>query len=245
MAKIRHIAIKVEDQEKCAEFYKKTFGMTEAWRGPVRDDGKRAIYLTDGYINMAVLPARGGREGIDHFGFQVENIEETLTAAEAAGAKSAADQKPRDGRFAEMGVHDPTGQLVDVAAAQEPADRGHTRVVLGRPARPREALAVVVHRAELDDPERLVILADPDLQVERRATGRQPDQGCRHQDHRGGQYQQEHGGQVFRDRLHRHVPGVAGQPGGPDRRRVLDVVAPEPVGPRGFGLEAHGSTPAG
>ncbi len=55
MAKIRHIAIKVEDQEKTAEFYKKTFGMTEAWRGPVRDDGNRAIYLTDGYINMAVL----------------------------------------------------------------------------------------------------------------------------------------------------------------------------------------------
>ena len=30
MAKIRHIAIKVEDQEKTAEFYKRTFGMTEA-----------------------------------------------------------------------------------------------------------------------------------------------------------------------------------------------------------------------
>ena len=39
MAKIRHIAIKVEDQEKTAEFYKQTFGMTEAWRGPVREDG--------------------------------------------------------------------------------------------------------------------------------------------------------------------------------------------------------------
>ncbi len=62
--------------------------MTEAWRGPVRDDGNRAIYLTDGYINMAVLPARGGREGIDHFGFQVENMEETLKTAQASGAKS-------------------------------------------------------------------------------------------------------------------------------------------------------------
>ena len=30
MAKIRHIAIKVEDQEKTTDFYKKTFGMTEA-----------------------------------------------------------------------------------------------------------------------------------------------------------------------------------------------------------------------
>ena len=92
MAKIRHIAIKVEDQEKTADFYKKTFGMTEAWRGPVRDDGNRAIYLTDGYINMAVM----------------------LKAAQASGAQSDAETKPRDGRFAEMGVHDPVGQLVDV-----------------------------------------------------------------------------------------------------------------------------------
>ena len=114
MAKIRHIAIKVEDQEKAATFYKQTFGMTEAWRGPVRDDGNRAIYLTDGYINMAVLPARGGREGIDHFGFQVEDLDGTLKSAQASGAKAEADVKPKDGRFAEMGVRDPVGQLVDV-----------------------------------------------------------------------------------------------------------------------------------
>ena len=114
MAKIRHLAIKAEDQEKTATFYKETFGMTEAWRGPVREDGNRAIYLTDGYINMAVLAARGGREGIDHFGFQVEDMDGTLKNAQAAGAKTDADVKPKDGRFAEMGVHDPVGQLVDL-----------------------------------------------------------------------------------------------------------------------------------
>jgi hypothetical protein len=84
-------------------------------RPGVCDDGKRAIYLTDGYINMAVLPAHGGREGIDHFGFQVENMDETLKIANQSGAKSGAEKKPRDGRFAEMGVHDPVGQLVDVS----------------------------------------------------------------------------------------------------------------------------------
>ena len=116
MAKIRHLAIKAEDQEKTASFYKETFGMTEAWRGPVRDDGKRAIYLTDGYINMAILPARGGeREGINHFGFQVEDMEGTLTAAAAHGATGDANKKPRDGRFAEMGIQDPTGTPVDVS----------------------------------------------------------------------------------------------------------------------------------
>ena len=116
MAKIRHLAIKAEDQEKTATFYKETFGMTEAWRGPVRDDGKRAIYLTDGYINMAILPARGGeREGINHFGFQVEDMEATLKTATATGAQGDAAKKPRDGRFAEMGIQDPTGTPVDVS----------------------------------------------------------------------------------------------------------------------------------
>ena len=112
MAKIRHLAIKAEDQEKTATFYKETFGMTEAWRGPVRDDGKQAIYLTDGYINMAILPARGGREGIDH----LEDMEGALKKAAQAGAKSEEYKKPRDGRFAEMGIQDPVGTPVDVSA---------------------------------------------------------------------------------------------------------------------------------
>ena len=115
MAKIRHIAIKAENQEKTADFYKHTFGMNEVWRGPVRSDGHRAIYLSDGYINVAILPARGGREGIDHFGFQVEDMEQTLGRAGAAGEKGERETKPRDGRFAEVGVHDPVGTPVDVS----------------------------------------------------------------------------------------------------------------------------------
>jgi len=115
MAKIRHVAIKVEDQEKTATFYKQTFGLTEIWRGPARADGHRAIYLSDGYINLAILPARGEREGIDHFGFHVDDMEETLRVAAASGAKGEANVKPRDGRFAEMGIHDPAGTLVDVS----------------------------------------------------------------------------------------------------------------------------------
>ena len=115
MARIRHVAIKCENQEKTADFYKRAFGLTEVWRGPVRDDGNRAVYLSDGHINLAILPERGGREGIDHFGFQVEDMERTLQTAGAAGAKGESEKKPRDGRFAEMGVHDPAGTLVDVS----------------------------------------------------------------------------------------------------------------------------------
>ncbi len=115
MARIRHVAIMAENQEKTAAFYQQTFGLTEVWRGPVREDGNRAIYLSDGHINLAILPARGGREGINHFGFQVEDMEQTLRVAGGAGAKGETEKKPRDGRFAEMGIHDPVGTLVDVS----------------------------------------------------------------------------------------------------------------------------------
>ena len=139
MAKIRHIAIKVEDQEKAANFYKQTFGMTEAWRGPVRDDGNRAIYLTDGYINMAVLPARGGREGIDHFGFQVEDMDSTLKNAEVSGAQKRSGRKTqrrplrRDGCARSGGAAGRRhGAWVEVVSKKLKMDNGKLRMVLVR-----------------------------------------------------------------------------------------------------------------
>src|SRR5690349_8102495 len=70
MAKIKHIAITCRDQEKVADFYKKTFGMVEVWRHNAANNPKvYGLYLSDGYINLAILPAReGAPEGINHFG---------------------------------------------------------------------------------------------------------------------------------------------------------------------------------
>ena len=65
MAKIRHIAIKVEDQEKAATFYKETFGMTEAWRGPVRMMASgRSILPTATSIWRCCRRAAGARGSI-------------------------------------------------------------------------------------------------------------------------------------------------------------------------------------
>lgn len=53
MAKIRHLAIRTEDTERLAGFYKKVFGLEELHkpRGP-----GGPVYLTDGYFNLAILP---------------------------------------------------------------------------------------------------------------------------------------------------------------------------------------------
>ncbi len=113
MPKIRHIAICAEDTAKLAEFYKTTFEMQEVAR--LED----AVFLTDGYINLAVLPARvnDGREGMYHFGFQVDDVRETGRIAKAAGARTGIAPRPRDGRYAEFRVHDPVGTPIDLAEA--------------------------------------------------------------------------------------------------------------------------------
>lgn len=117
MAKIRHVAIMAKNPEKLSAFYQTTFGMKEVHRGVLREDNLQAIYLSDGYINLAILPARDKPEGINHFGFQVDDIEETGKIAMAAGATQDLVEKPRDGRFAEFGIKDPVGVPVDLSEA--------------------------------------------------------------------------------------------------------------------------------
>jgi catechol 2,3-dioxygenase-like lactoylglutathione lyase family enzyme len=116
--KIRHIALFAKDQETTVEFYKKTFGMYEVAR-PVGEPGqKRGIFMSDGYINLAILPwSEGKPEGIHHFGFEVDDIYKTEKAALGSGALRGIDIRPKDGRFAEAGIVDPTGTGVDLSTA--------------------------------------------------------------------------------------------------------------------------------
>jgi catechol 2,3-dioxygenase-like lactoylglutathione lyase family enzyme len=112
--KIRHIAIRAEDTATLAEFYKKAFGLKEVGRGNITN-GIQAIYLSDGYINVAILPARNGqRQGIDHLGFEVENVDTAAIPAIEAGA-SKPEESPKDGRFAEFFLYDLVGTRVDLS----------------------------------------------------------------------------------------------------------------------------------
>ena len=116
MARIQHIAILAENQAKVVEFYKTTFGMTEVWSHVAGEGGGgQASYLSDGHINLAILPARGRPEGIYHFGFQVDNMDETAEVAEKAGGTQGPKAVPQDGRFAEVYIEDPVGTRVDLS----------------------------------------------------------------------------------------------------------------------------------
>ena len=57
MAKIKHIAIRTPDPEKTAAFYKKVFDLEEVGQA------RSGVYLSDGYINLAILKSSDQSNG--------------------------------------------------------------------------------------------------------------------------------------------------------------------------------------
>src|SRR5438477_5196090 len=93
MARIKHIALTTKEPAKVAEFYKSAFGLRELRRSP-----NGAVFLTDGHINVAILnykteksPDVGAHgpnfDGIHHFGFEVDDLDEACQKLEGAHAQ--------------------------------------------------------------------------------------------------------------------------------------------------------------
>ena len=116
MPRIKHIAIFPKDQLKMVEFYLSTFGMKQVHQHDAYGyPSRQAHYLSDGYINLAIVPARAERpEGIDHFGFEVGGLPATAAKALANGATRGIAEVPQDGHFAEGFIRDPSGTRVDL-----------------------------------------------------------------------------------------------------------------------------------
>ena len=112
MPRIRHIALLAQEPAKLAEFYKNSFGFKEVARSGENGD---AIYVSDGHINLALLPARNRSEGIFHFGIEVDDVPGAVEKALSAGGRGGKTQLPNDGRFAETFVVDPVGTRVDIS----------------------------------------------------------------------------------------------------------------------------------
>lgn len=116
MARIRHIAILTEDVDKLVKFYTTAFGLK------IVHGVGTATYLSDGHINLAIIPIGPEREiegpqlptGINHFGFEVENVERLRAACNDLNAASGVAKRPPN-REAEYRVHDPDGNPIDLS----------------------------------------------------------------------------------------------------------------------------------
>ena len=110
MAKIRHLAIKTKSPEKLASFYEEVFGMKR-----IRSEKGGAIYMSDGYLTLALLRNRGEAtpSGINHFGFQVDDIKDI--EGKLQKFEEPLTERPGNRPYAEYRAMDPDGNLFDVS----------------------------------------------------------------------------------------------------------------------------------
>src|SRR5436309_15989500 len=94
MAKIKHIALSTQDPDATAKFYVDVFGLKQV--GRIDNPNTSGYYLTDGEINLAILKFKNDKvagvergkdwSGIHHFGFQVDDVDDTTERLAAANA---------------------------------------------------------------------------------------------------------------------------------------------------------------
>lgn len=109
--KIRHLALFARDPKKLADFYTNVFEME------VAASNGRAYFLTDGYLMLAILPHRLDGEaavGLNHFGFNLEDLEETKRRLAAHGLETPLP-RPGDRPYAEFRAVDPEGNWFDLS----------------------------------------------------------------------------------------------------------------------------------
>jgi lactoylglutathione lyase len=128
MPRIKHIAMTTKDPAKVAAFYKEAFGMQEIRRNP-----RGAVFLTDGYINLAILNWKTEKDadvgangpnysGIHHIGFEVENLDEAAQRLAQADGKELTAKEGLDMEMA-VGTHrnfemkwaGPDGVVIDIS----------------------------------------------------------------------------------------------------------------------------------
>jgi methylmalonyl-CoA/ethylmalonyl-CoA epimerase len=143
MAKLRHIALSVDDVAAARKFLEDAFDFET-----VGESGTGTAYLSDGTINIALLNRKGrplgyeGKEpffGIDHFGVWVDDAAEACKKAEAAGATHVMGNKSGDpNSFYEIKYRSPMGGIFDITAG---GWRGAVKDVVPAQAKTKEPAA--------------------------------------------------------------------------------------------------------
>jgi methylmalonyl-CoA/ethylmalonyl-CoA epimerase len=110
MAKLRHIAIIVEDPEKSAKFFEEAFDMKRA------GTARRGLYMSDGVINVALLKRDGEHEqlGLYHFGMWVDDLDQAEKKVVDAGGTYLEGRPTSPNSYYEAKYKSPTGVVFDL-----------------------------------------------------------------------------------------------------------------------------------
>jgi methylmalonyl-CoA/ethylmalonyl-CoA epimerase len=110
MAKLRHVALIVEDPEASARFFEQAFDMKRA------GTARRGIYMSDGTVNVALLKKESDSEkvGIYHFGMWVDDLDEAEKKVVDAGGKYLAGRPTSPNSFYEAKYRNPDGVVFDL-----------------------------------------------------------------------------------------------------------------------------------
>lgn len=110
MAKLRHIAIVVEDSEAAARFFEQAFSMTRV------GTGRRAVYMSDGVFNVALLKKEHDKEqtGITHFGMWVDDLDAAEKKVVEAGGEYVSGRPTSPKSFYEAKYKSPSGLVFDL-----------------------------------------------------------------------------------------------------------------------------------
>ncbi len=110
--KINHLAIISDNYALEGKFYQSVFGAKVSADSP--PDG--AVCFSDGYVGFNVNPRKSGRPaGFDHFGFDVEDLDDTIEKIAAFDPELLVLKRPGNRQFAGYSGHDPDGNNFDLS----------------------------------------------------------------------------------------------------------------------------------
>lgn len=117
-AKIRHVAIYTDNYERTAKFYQTIFGMKKLTTGHIDDVGRQDRgHISDGVMGLAILPRPAGIQlgGVDHFGFEVEDVRVVLDRLKRYYPDVLVARALEGVPFAGLRSHDPAGSQFDLS----------------------------------------------------------------------------------------------------------------------------------
>jgi len=116
---IRHVAIHTDNYNRMAKFYQTAFHMKKITTGMTDDKGNynpERGHISDGVIGLALLQRQAGLPaGLDHFGFEVDDVEKVLDKLRTKYPDVMVGKSPGHVPFAGLRTHDPAGNIFDLS----------------------------------------------------------------------------------------------------------------------------------